>query len=411
MATVPLRADNAYIGFAIQASQGTPIAPTNFTRWEDGTKLEYDMKVEEVREGDTSRRLSLLVKNQQSVKITLAATLRPVDAGFIECATMGSGSDTYTAPTVNTTLSSAASAGATTFSLTANTGLTASGTAYVAINPGQADYEVVAITTPGTGAGPYVYTIANSGTLKNNHLISEAVKGSASHVLADTSDGNYYTIEMSFAGASGIILRVRDCKVDTCKVSAQAGSLIRYEVVFMGIAAAIQVTPATLTWDPRPPFLFQQGTYTVDGLTTGDAAVVEMFDIERKNNTELVQTEQLTGAAIIFTKLDLSIGIDIVFTTASTRIQQIYFGGAAGTTDAQAMLIGSLLLLFTAADNFHTLQYNVPSITYIKTSIPEPKADGKHFKLALEADATSNMSANTFLMQTTVTNTQYAAYG
>lgn len=52
MGIIPIRADNAYVGMALQSLQGTPVAPNYFFRWLDGTKMEYDMKVEEVWEGD-----------------------------------------------------------------------------------------------------------------------------------------------------------------------------------------------------------------------------------------------------------------------------------------------------------------------------------------------------------------------
>src|SRR3954462_3584879 len=119
MPIVPIRNDNAYVGITKQVSQGTPIAPSTFLRWLDGTKFEFDLKVESVWEGDGTRRLSQLIKNKQSVKMTVNFNPRPVEMGLVEQMAMGAGSDAYTAPATTTTLASSVIVGATSISLAA----------------------------------------------------------------------------------------------------------------------------------------------------------------------------------------------------------------------------------------------------------------------------------------------------
>src|SRR6185369_5209368 len=121
MPIVPIRADNAYVGIGKQSAQGTPVAPSTFVRWLDGTKFEFDLKVEEVWEGDGTRRLSQVIKNNQSVKSAIVFNPRPIELGLFETACMGAGSDAITVPTVSTQLSAGTSIGATTITVSSNT--------------------------------------------------------------------------------------------------------------------------------------------------------------------------------------------------------------------------------------------------------------------------------------------------
>ncbi len=406
----PIRDDNAYYGVAKQSSGGTPVAPTVFPRWHDGSNIQLDAKMEDVWEGDGSRHLSRIIKNHQEVKGKLVFCTRPNELGLFEVAAQGIGADAYAAPAVNTTLSAATTVGATTFTVAANAGLTGTGTVALVLDAGLATEEFVQCTLPATGAGPYTLTVASGGSLKLAHASGATVQAPAVHVITDQTDGNYYTFEVSLGGTAGIILRVRDCKVDGRKVSSKAGGLLMYEVDWHGIATVVQATPATVTLDPHSPFLFTQGVWTLDGSTSGDALAIEGFDIQQKNNLDVsIQTEQLVLAAIIFGNETLDVGLTLVMQNAQ-RIASTYFGGPTGTTDAQSVASGSVQVVFTQPDGFHTVRYNVPSLVYTKTEPPAPKKDGKAFKLAVSASSTSSMGTSPYLLQTTVQNTTYAAH-
>lgn len=413
MPIIPIRSDNAYVGIAKQSAQGSPVAPTNFVRWLDGTKFEYDLKNEEIWEGDGTRRLSQLVKSKQSVKGTVVFNPRPIEAGLFETAALGLGGDALTAATVNTTVSASTTAGATTITVAANTGLTGGGTITLNVSPGTTNEEVAVFNLPATGAGPYTLTVANSLTLKNAHTSTDGIQSTASHVITDQSDGNYYTLEFglgSLSGQVGPTIRITDCKVEQLKRSSKAGMLLEYNVEFLGIAAVSQGSPSTVTLENHSPFLFTQGIWTLNGSTTGDALAVETFDITQKNNIDsAIQTEQLILSALIFGNLNMDVKIDVVFQTPSL-IALTYWGGTSGTTDSQTIGAGSLNLKFTQPDNFHTLQYNVATLHYDKITQPEPKKDGKHYKMTVESKGVSNQSLNTYILQTTVTNARNTLY-
>jgi hypothetical protein len=85
-------------------------------------------------------------------------------------------------------------------------------------------------------------------------------------------------------------------------------------------------------------------------------------------------------------------------------------GSTTGTADSQTVGSGSMNLVFTQADGFHTVQYNMQTLNYTKVPVPEPKNDGKYYSVAASATSTSNMGQNAYVLQTTVGNAQTTSY-
>jgi hypothetical protein len=343
---------------------------------------------------------------------TIAATY---NTGHIKLAHAGSNVLSIAVVTVaNTAITSNATAGATTIVLGNNNNLTATSTQTLVLSPGTVREEFVTVTTPATsGTGPWTFTLASGATLKNAHSIGDLAYSALVRTMQDQSDGDYYTLEVglgSLAGAAGMTIRVRDCKVSTCKVSGKAGSELQYELEWEGIACAVQNAPATLTFEAHPVFLYTQGIWTLDGSSSSnDAISIEMFSIERKNNPDAVQTEQLTNAAIIFGNMAVGVAFETVYTSGS-RFFLVYFGGLSGTADSQVIGAGSFLVTFTQPDNLEAITYSVTVQHYSKVGGVEPKKDGKHYKQAVSAVGVSNAGANLFVMQTTINNTQLSQY-
>lgn len=415
MSTLPIRNDNAYFGCAKQSVQGTPVAPSSFFRWLDGSKIDWAVTTKEIREGDTTRRLSQVIKNKQEVKLTTALNPRPIELGLIEQAAMGAGSDAVTPAAVATTLSALTLVGATSITVAANTGLTASGTIVLILEPGTVTEEIAIFTIPATGSGPYTLAVSgtyNGGALKLAHANSGVVRAVTLHTLTDQVDGSYYTMEVgigSLSGAAGLTMRVRDCKVDSIKRSSKAGELLEYEVTWAGIAVSVQGSPATVSYENHQAFFYTQGTWTINGSTSGDALAVESFSLEQKNNVNGPQTESITLAALIFGKVDVNVNFNFVMQNAQLILLNTT-GSTTGTADTQAIAAGAMNLVFTQADGFHSVAYDMKTLNYTKVPVPEPKNDGKYFDIAAAAASTSNMGQNTYVLQTTVGNAQTATY-
>src|SRR6266568_3194240 len=411
---IPISDINAYLAFAKQSVGGTSVTPTYFPRWDDGSTFAVETKTEEIWEGDGSRHLSQIIKNGQEVKAKLISYLRPVELGFFEQLANGLSSDTYTGPTVSTTLNGATLAGATTIAVHTNTGLTGSGTKTLIIDPGLSTEEIATFTTPPTGGSdPYTLTVVSSGTLKFAHSDAAVVKTNASHVLIDAYDGPYATMEVCLGGLhalAGETIRVRDCKVDAWKVIGEKGKLLQYEIDFIGIACVVQNAPLTVTLENRQPFIFYSAAFTLNGSTSGDALGIFKFTLERKNNLDdQIQTTAVTPAAIIFAKHDTKVMADLIMQSMALY-NLMYFGSTTGTSDSSSIGAGSITILFAPPDGFHTLQYSVTTMHYSLVKPPAMKTDGKHYEMSIEASGVSNNGLNASIVTTTLQNAQYSAY-
>jgi hypothetical protein len=204
-------------------------------------------------------------------------------------------------------------------------------------------------------------------------------------------------------------MRVRDCKVDSIKRSSKAGELLTYEVTWVGIAVSVQVSPATVTYENHQAFFYTQGVWTINGSTSGDALAIENFDIQQKNNVNGPQTESIVLAALIFGKVQVDVSFNFVMQNAQLILLSTA-GSTTGTADSQTVGSGSMNLVFTQADGFHAVAYNMQTLNYTKVPVPEPKNDGKYYSVAASATSTSNMGQNAYVLQTTVSNTQTTSY-
>jgi len=417
----PFRGSNFYVGFGEQSDPNTPVAPTIFPRWKNGTKVAIEPSFEEIEEGDGSRRTTLLIKNGQKVKITLVSSLRPNERGYFEKWAQGASSDTYTGPTVATTLAGATLANATSATVHANTGLTGSGTIALVLEPGTATEETAIFTIPATG-GSDPFTLAvdssyNGGHLKYAHANSGVVKSKASHVLIDqATDAPYVTVEAGWGllySAGGTAIRIKACKIDKFTTEGEHGKILMDTIEMEGIVSTVQGSAATITLEQHAPFLFTQGAYTADGNSTAQA--LRKFTLERTNNLDSdTQGEGLNPTCLIFGKLDVKLKYSLILTSFSP-IYKTFYGSTAGTTDSQQVGLGSFNALFTQPDTLNTLQFNILTVGYTNSPWPDPQEDGKHWDLDLEGTSVvvpllGSGSNNAYKLQTTITNTQYGAY-
>jgi hypothetical protein len=416
----PYKSNNFYMGFAEQGDPNTPAAPTIFPRWKNGTKVVIEPAFEEVEEGDGSRRTTMLIKNGQMVKITLVSSLRPNERGNFEKWAQGASSDTYTAPTVSTTLSALTAANATSITVAANTGLTGSGTIALVLEAGTASEEIAVFTIPATGTGPYTLAVDpsyNGGHLRLAHANAGTVKSKATHVIPDqATDSPYVTVEAGWGilnSGGGTAIRVKACKIDKFTTAFEKGKILMDTIEMIGIVSTVQGSAATVTLEQHGPFIFYQGAYTVDGNSTAQA--LRKGSIERSNNLDSdTQGEGLNPTCLLFTKLDVKLKWSLILTDFSP-IYQTFFGSKTGTTDSTQVGLGSFNALFTQPDTLNSLQYKVLTVGYTNSPWPDPQEDGKHWDLDVEGTSvvvplSGSGPNNAYKLQTTLTNTQFSQY-
>lgn len=407
----PIQENQFYIGCAKQAAWGTAVAPTQFYRWLDGTDANPETKFQSEREGDTSPYMSLIYKASQYWAFKVMYYARPIGLGQGLQALLGSGSDSYTAPTKSGTLSSAVAAGATTFSTALNLGNT--GTLALNFTPGYSAsaYEVATVNLVSqSGTGPYTYTLANSAAFKNAHASGDAITSASTHTLT-RQNGPYdaFSFDSGFlplGSGPGKSFRTQDAVCYQIDLASQTGKPLAVTEYWYGCLSAIDAAQLSPVYEGQSvvsaaggPLLHRQAqsNWLVDGASSGNAATVRGFRLTAKNGTAVEDflTEGLSPAFFIPGTIDITGALDVVFQSYSQYLET-YFGSASaasGTTDSYITGFGSTATTYTA-DAVNSLNLSLPNVYYTAPKLT-PKLDGKPLPQQLAFAASRPNSAVT----------------
>jgi len=413
-----------YLGWGKQAAWNTPVAPTNYWRWLDGSDANPDRKVQKEREGDTSPLISLIYPTGQHWVVKVVEYVRPITAGCALQAILGTNSDTYTAPTQSGTLSAAIVAGATSFQTALNLG--SSGTIALNFTPGigNATYEVQTVNIASkSGTGPYTYTLNGGVTFKNAHANGDTITSQSSHVFTrQPTTYDPYSLEAAFSQAGfGKAFRIQDAVCYQLKIAMETGKPIKLEHDWYCSLATVQAALQTPVFEGTSvigqagaPLHYNMalGAWSVDGATTGAAALIKKAEITLKNSTaaEEFQTEGLSPTYFIPGILDIDGTLDVIFTSYQ-QFAETYFNAltlAAGAQDSYIQGYGAFSTLFTG-DPINSLALSLPNVAYTAAKLNPPKLDGKALmqQLAFSAQKTA-LTPTTFTA--TLTNSQASSY-
>jgi hypothetical protein len=412
-----------YLGFAKEATWGTTVTPTTFLQWLDGSEANPDAKYEEEREGDGGAFISLVHKTSQLWMIKISQYVRPITVGYILQALLGSGSDTYTAPSKSTTLSAAVLAGATSFSSTASLGNT--GTLAINFTPGisSVNYEVQTVNLASqTGTGPYTYNLVAGAKFRNAHNSGDAITSASTHVFTrQPYTYDPYTFEAAFFQAGfGKAFRIADCCCCEVQMQWEKGKKIKLDSTWYGTGAAIQAAFLTPSYEgtsvigtPGAPMVYYQagGTWSLDNATTGNALTIEKLTLALKNGTDPLdsQSEGLSPVYFVPGIMDISGSFDVEFSSYQ-QYYETYFGSATpatGATDSYLVGVGQLSATLQP-DAVNSLALSLPNISY-KAPKLTPKLDGKILRQTI--DFTGNKTAaNPTPLQLTLTNSLASGY-
>jgi len=419
------RQNYAYIGWIKQSVWGTPLAPTSFWRWLDGTEANPEVKVTIEREGDTSPFQNLAVKASQVWKIIVKERVRPITAGCALQAVFGTGSDSVV-PGTATTLSAAIAAGTNTFNSVASLGT--AGTASVNFTPGYASqiYETQTVNLASrAGTGPYTYTLQGAATFTSAHLINDPVSLTSIHTFTrGLTTYDPYTLEFAFhqnsGGFAGKAFRIQDCVCAEVKITAEKGKALEIQHTWYGSFATIQAAFLTPSFEGTNvvgvaggPLVFYHAAnnWQLDNLTTGNATSVTKLDLTLKNTGgDLdLQNELLYPQYFLPGNMDISGTIDVHFQSYQ-QFLEMYYGSASattGATDSNLVGYGQIQTSF-ASDDVNSLKIALPNAAYTAGKLT-PKLDGKPLTQNIIFTALKN-PANPNPVTITLSNSQIAVY-
>jgi hypothetical protein len=419
MATGGLAAfrDNAvYMGAGKQSAWGTDVAPTWFYLWLDGSSADPMSKVTMEREGDGSGYMVLDFKEEQHGVVKVVEYARPFLAGYALQSLLGSGSDTYTAPTANTTLSANVLAGAATCSVVANLGNT--GTLAVQVEGGYSSATAETVTldlTTKTGTGPYVYTLAASATFVKGHSSGGSVVSAASHVLTAKYAFDPYTFEIGYGepGALTQIIRFVDACCTDLQIESTKGKPVKFTHSWYATKTKFMTAGTATTAPTGTPFRHFDGagTWKLNNLSTGNAVTIDSFKLQLKRSTQVAecQSESVNPVYFLPGNVDIDGDLDAVFNSWAD-FNLTYYGTTAPAANAtDSNLVGESQVSVTyQSDAVNSLTFSLPTVAY-KTANVKQSLKGGAVKQPIKIQARKT-AANPVPLTVTLLNGQVGAY-
>lgn len=391
-----------YMSGAKQAAWGTENTMPGWShRWLQGSGPIDGAQMQSEREGDTSPYISAAWKSGQYWGFKIVEYPHPQIAGYCLQALFGAGSDTYTAPTQTGTLDAAVSAGDAIFSTVTDLGTT--GMLALDVDPGYSNnlYEVVTVDlTTQSGAGPFTYTLANSGTFKNAHAMGATIDTGASHKFTRQHVYDAYSYELGYGLTASAIkgaFRYVDAVCTDITMTGAKGRKWRFESTWIAASAKLLSAVSTPTYEGSNtvgkaggPFVWYQGnTWLLNGANTGNAATIEGVQLMVKNSGawDDLQNEALNATYFLPGNMDVSGNVTVQFQSWE-QYYDMYFGSTTAPNNSiDSYLVGyESLDLVCAQDAINSLEINLPRIYYTAAKI-DPALDGKAFRQPLSFTA------------------------
>lgn len=124
--------------------------------------------------------------------------------------------------------------------------------------------------------------------------------------------------------------RFIDCKINQIVINGTSGQPVTMDISFMACGAAIQGSPATDVYETDEPFMFYDGTYTLD---SGAITTITAFTITINNNLIEDQTTSYKRDDILEGPFDVKVSMTLKFEASETLYSAVYFGGSTALTD------------------------------------------------------------------------------
>lgn len=421
----PIRGNDAYVGYGKQSVWATPVPPTCYPRWLDGSEWGSEVKVTSEMQGDGSPHKGLMYKTEQYGMVKIVEYAYPIGAGYALQALFGSGSDTYTAPTKSGTLSAAVLAGANSFQTSLDLGNV--GTLALNFTPGVSSmvYEVQTVDlTTKTGVGPFTYSLSGTAKFLYAHAMTDVITSASTHLLKrQLVSYDPYTIEFGWGRQTGTpsqFWRLQDAVCTELKITLEAKKPVKFEHTWYGTLVKLQAASTAPAYEginivgqAGSPFMFYQnsGTFSVDGATTGNAAQLEKVEISLKNTTDPAEfvTESINPSYFQLGDIDATVTASAVLQNFN-QYNEMYYGAssiATGATDSYKVGYGSLSGTLST-DGLNAFTFNIANAGYT-AGRPVPKLDGKSMLQPIQMTPVTN-GATPDPYSFTLANSQASVY-
>jgi len=396
-----------YLGIGLQAAMGTGVAPTHFVKWSGAPTITPGQDFTRYNEGGDSQYPGMVVKHLHRSDGNFDCFARPNVAAMLVGLLLGKqvSKGTPDGDGADTTLEAIASVGATMLDVVSTAGFEVGDI----IEIGAEGSEEVREITDITGAEDHEITINNP--LAREHAIGAAVEGVAlpiTHKFTPAEVGSmpWASLERSIAGE--LVSRFVDVRIQQINISGEAGQPITMTVNYLGVTEEGQASPQTAVYEVNEPFIFWQGTYTVDG--EDESANVTNFNIQLINVfDEVDQASEVFRSHIPLIRREIEVSWGMKFEDES-RYVDTYLGGGTEPGEGVAKSTGALIidLSYGIGTDVRGLEIEIPAIWH--TAAPVELDAGSTDSQAYACEGFARKDPAQELVEVTIKNAEAEKY-
>lgn len=206
-------------------------------------------------------------------------------------------------------------------------------------------------------------------------------------------------------GANALVERIIDCRIQQIEVTGENRQPVRMAVNIRGRTAELQPTAGTPTLEEAMPFVFSQGTYTVDAVDV--SAKCTAFRITLVNELEEdFFTNDVVRADLPLNARRVEVGFTLAFDDAD-HYKKVFYGG--GTSIPKVLAEGSLTvdLQYNEGAATRQLKIEIPSLYHTNAPIEISAEPGV---LLAECTAVAKKTSADPIIKVTVQNATMTAY-
>jgi len=164
------------------------------------------------------------------------------------------------------------------------------------------------------------------------------------------------------------------CKINQIVISGNSGQPVLMDISFLACDSEIQGSASTAFYQTDEPFMFFDGTYTLDD---GSITTISAFTITINNNLETIQTTSYKPNNLMEGPFDVEVTMTLKFEASETLYAKVNFGSATALVDTLASGNFTVDLNYGSGASARELRFEVPALKHlsiVKHLDPQTKA-------------------------------------
>lgn len=158
------------------------------------------------------------------------------------------------------------------------------------------------------------------------------------------------------------IERFIGCKINQIVVTGNSAQPVMLDINFLACDSEIQASAASASYQTDEPFMFHDGTYTLD---SGAITTIAAFVITINNNLESIQTTSFKPNTLLEGRFDVEVTMRLKFEASDTLYPKVLFGSSTTLVDTLASGDFTVDLNYGSGAGLRRLKFEIPALKHL----------------------------------------------